>query len=136
MSIEFKKTLYYVEKVTKILEIAIAILLLVVVTIKIIGIISELAGFQAFVLAMEFERILSVTLNLVIGVEFTRMLIKHTPESVLDVLLFATARQMVVYHERTLDLLIGVIAIVGLFATKKYLSGVSFTKNGVDEDVS
>ena len=119
---EFKKSVYYIEKIIKIIEIAIAFLLLIVVTVKVIENIFQLFGFQTLILTMEFERILSITLNLVIGVEFTRMLIKHTPESVIDVLLFAIARQMVVYHERTLDLLIGVAAIAGLFASKKYLS--------------
>jgi hypothetical protein len=61
------------------------------------------------------------------------MLIKHTPESVIDVLLFAIARQMVVYQERTLDLLIGVAAIVGLFLTKKYLSDTNDIKNRKEE---
>jgi phosphate starvation-inducible membrane PsiE len=45
-----------------------------------------------------------------------------------DVLLFAIARYMVVYHERTIDLLIGVIAIAGLIAVKKYLLGSDLFK--------
>jgi len=125
---EFKKSLYYLERVMKIIEIAIAIILLTIVAVKVIEIIFELAGFPTLILAMEFERILSVMLNLVIGVEFTRMLIKHTPESVIDVLFFVIARQMVVYHESTLDLLIGVAAIAGLFVSKKYLSAANNIK--------
>jgi len=80
-------------------------------------------------LQLSFERILSMTLALVIGVEFTKMLFKHTPESVLDVLLFAIARQVVMYHERTMDLLFGIVAIAGLFAIKKYL----VEKNNVEK---
>jgi len=124
-----KQNLYYLGKISQIIEIGIAIMLLIVVSIKIIETISVLIGFQTLILAIEFERILSMTLNLVIGVEFTKMLVKHTPDSVIDVLLFAIARQIVVYHERTLDLLIGVAAIAILFAIKKYLSDISDITN-------
>ena len=62
-----------------------------------------------------------IALALVIGVEFTKMLYKHTPDTVIDVLLFAVARHMVMYHERTMDMLIGAVSIAGLFAAKKYL---------------
>jgi len=122
---KIRKWLVYLERVAKAFEIIIALVLLVIVVIKIVEVVFDLAGLEAVFLTMEFSGILSVTLNLIIGVEFTKMLIKHTPESVVDVLLFAIARQMVVYHERTLDLLIGVLAIAGLFAIKKFLLGVS-----------
>ena len=127
-----KKWVVYLEKIAKAIEIVIALVLLVIVVIKIIEVSFGLAGFPIKILSMEFAGILSVTLNLVIGVEFTKMLIKHTPESVVDVLLFAIARQMVVYHERTLDLLIGVLAIAGLFATKRVLLGVNLLSSWKD----
>jgi hypothetical protein len=127
-----KKWLVYLERIAKAIEIAIALVLLVIVVIKIVEVVSGLVGIQIAILTMEFGGILSVTLNLVIGVEFTKMLIKHTPESVVDVLLFAIARQMVIYHERTLDLLIGVLAIAGLFAIKKFLLGVNLLSSWKD----
>ena len=127
-----RKWIIYLEKVAKAIEIVIALVLLVIVVVKIIEVTFDLTGFPVGILTMEFAGILSVTLNLVIGVEFTKMLIKHTPESVVDVLLFAIARQMVVYHERTLDLLIGVLAIAGLFAIKKVLLGVNLLSSWKD----
>jgi len=125
-----KKGLYYLEKITKIFEIAIAIILLIVVAIKVIENVSGFFGIEVIILTLEFEGMLSVALGLVIGVEFTKMLVKHTSESIVDVLLFAIARQMVVYHERTIDLLIGVVAIAGLFAIKKFLLGLSLHNGG------
>jgi len=116
-----KGGLYYIEKISNALEIAIAIMLLIIVAIKVIEIIFYLVGFSMIIIDMEFERILSIALNLVIGVEFVKMLCKHTTESVIDVLLFAIARLIVVYHERTIDVLIGIVAIVGLLAAKKFL---------------
>ena len=125
-----KKGMYYLEKITKIFEIAIAIILLIVVAIKVIENVSGFFGIEVIILTLEFEGMLSVALGLVIGVEFTKMLVKHTSESIVDVLLFAIARQMVVYHERTIDLLIGVVAIAGLFAIKKFLLGLSLHNGG------
>ena len=110
-------------------EVIIAIIILVIVAIRAFEIVAEIFGFNFVVLQLSFERILSMTLALVIGVEFTKMLFKHTPESVLDVLLFAIARQVVMYHERTMDLLFGIVAIAGLFAIKKYL----VEKNNVEK---
>jgi len=129
-----KKSTHHLENIAKGFEIVIAIVILVIVAIRFIEVIFTLFGFELTILMMDFERVLSITLNLVIGVEFAKMLIKHTPESVVDVLLFAIARQMVVYHERTLDLLIGVVAIAGLFAIKKYLLGVSLLDGWKDNN--
>jgi len=115
------KGLYYLEKVAKLFEIIIALLLLIVIAIKVVETVFYLSGVHLEILFMDFERILSVAFTLVIGVEFTKMLIKLTPETVIDVLLLAIARQTIIYHDRTIDLLIGVAAIAGLFAIKKYL---------------
>ena len=49
------------------------------------------------------------------------MLCKHTPETVIEVLLFAIARQLIVEHTTTMENLVGIISIGILFATRKYL---------------
>ena len=116
-----KKMINIIEKITGFFEITIAFLLLIVIAIKIVEVALDMSGFKITILAMDFDRILSVVLTLVIGVEFIKMLCKHTPDTVIDVLLFAMARQIVIYHENSLDLLLGVVAIVGLFAAKKFL---------------
>ena len=56
-----------------------------------------------------------------IGVEFVKMLCTHTPGTVIEVLLFAISRQMIVGHVSGFEVLAGVAAIAGLFATHKYL---------------
>ena len=70
---------------------------------------------------IEIEGFLEKVMMLAIGLEFVKMLCKHTPSTVIDVLLFAIARQMIVEHTSTLENLIGVVALAGLFATRKYL---------------
>ncbi len=67
------------------------------------------------------NQFLAQALSLAVGVEFVKMLSKHTPSTVIEVLLFATARQIVVMHGDTMDTLIGVVTIAALFATRKYL---------------
>ena len=68
-----------------------------------------------------FNTFLSRSLGLVVGLEFIKMLCKHTAETVVEVLMFAIARQMVVEHLATFETLIGVLAIAILFFIRKYL---------------
>ncbi len=61
------------------------------------------------------------TMNIIVGLEFVKMLILHTPRAVSDVLLFAIARQLVVTHSSALDTLLGVAAVALIFIIKKFL---------------
>ena len=67
---------------------------------------------------------------MLIGVEFVKMLAKHTAENLLEVLMFAIARQMVVEHLNMTETLIGVIAIGIIFTVRKYL----LLKNSNDKE--
>ncbi len=71
--------------------------------------------------AFSVSGFLSDVLLIVMGVEFVRMLVLHTPGAVIDVLLFAIARQMTVSHAGSLETLLGVAAVAGIFAVKKFL---------------
>lgn len=64
--------------------------------------------------------ILDDAITLAIGVEFIKMLCKHTPETVIEVLAFALARQLIVFHTTPLENLITVAAIAILFAVRKF----------------
>lgn len=61
------------------------------------------------------------TMNIVVGLEFVKMLVLHTPRAVTDVLLFAIARQLVVTHSSSMDTLLGVAAVALIFIIKKFL---------------
>ena len=65
--------------------------------------------------------ILDRAMTLAIGIEFIKMLCNHTPETVIEVLLFAIARQLVVVHTTPLENLLTVVAIAGLFAVRRFL---------------
>lgn len=64
---------------------------------------------------------LGQAMTIAVGVEFIKMLCKHTPATVIEVLLFAIARQMIVGHGSAIDTILGVAAIAGLFAVRKFL---------------
>ena len=66
-------------------------------------------------------KILDDAIILAIGAELIKMLCKHTPETVIEVLAFALARQLIVGHATAIENFITVIAIGGLFAVRRFL---------------
>jgi len=65
--------------------------------------------------------ILDDAITLAIGAELIKMLCKHTPETVIEVLAFALARQLIVGHGECWQNLITVVAIAILFGVRRYL---------------
>ncbi len=65
--------------------------------------------------------ILDDAIILAIGAELIKMLCKHTPETVIEVLAFALARQLIVGHGEPWANLITVVAIAILFAIRRFL---------------
>ena len=65
--------------------------------------------------------ILDKAITLAIGAELIKMLCKHTPETIIEVLAFALARQLIVGHAAALENMITVLAIAILFAVRKFL---------------
>ena len=93
-------------KVVDTLETIIGVLLAICIGISVIYLIFDITSVFSFRNNLDaFNDYLSIAFNFVIGIEFIKMLCKHTPETVIEVLLFAIARQL----------------IAALFATRKYL---------------
>lgn len=118
-------------------EIYVSILILVGILILSTVVIHDLYEMIVAITTGNFniaiENFLSTSLELIIGIEFVKMLAKHTPSSVIEVLMFAIARQLITYHGGMLEALIGVIAICLLFGIKKYLinSGTLSETDGI-----
>lgn len=111
-----------VMKVADMLEAVIGILLAVSIGILVVYLIGDIKSIIMNHSDLEvFNNYLAAAFNLVIGIEFIKMLCKHTPETVIEVLLFAIARQLIVEHTTTMENLVGIISIGILFATRKYL---------------
>ena len=66
-------------------------------------------------------KILDDAIILAIGAELIKMLCKHTPETVIEVLAFALARQLIVGHVASWENLITVVAIAVLFGVRRFL---------------
>ena len=83
--------------------------------------------FDVIAASLNFEsaealvRVFDDAIILAIGAELIKMLCKHTPETVIEVLAFALARQLIVGHAAPLQNLITVVAIAALFATRRFL---------------
>lgn len=116
---------YLKENVLKIadtIESIIAVLLVVSIAISVIYLIIDLTSIFTINNNLEaFNNYLSKAFNFVIGIEFIKMLCKHSPQTVIEVLLFAIARQLIVEHMSIFGNLIGIFCIGALFAIRKYL---------------
>ena len=73
-------------------------------------------------------------LNIVVGLEFVRMLINLTPANTLEVLIVAISRQVIVNHNDPLSNIACVLCIGGLFAFRKFLISKSDFKKELSED--
>lgn len=60
-------------------------------------------------------------LKLIIGIEFVKMLIRQTPETVVEVLLFAMARKLIIGTFTSVDIVVGIGAIAVLFVIRRFL---------------
>lgn len=65
--------------------------------------------------------VLDKAITLAIGAELIKMLCKHTPETIIEVLAFALARQLIVGHAAPLQNLVTVVAIAVLFGIRRFL---------------
>ena len=60
-------------------------------------------------------------LDIVIGLEFVKLLMHLTPGNILEVLTMALSRGIIVNHANALDNLLSIACIIALFAAKRYL---------------
>ncbi len=71
--------------------------------------------------ASSLLKILDDAIILAIGAELIKMLCKHTPETLIEVLAFALAHQLIVGHAAPWENLITVLSIAALFAIRRFL---------------
>ncbi len=67
------------------------------------------------------QGLLAHILLLVVGLELALMLITHSAGNVLEVILYAIARKMLISSSNSTDILLGVISLAIIFAVDKYL---------------
>jgi len=109
--------LHWLEIVVAIVVIAFVIVggISIVLSAKDLNILSGASFYDGF------ETLLSNILLIVIGIELAILLIRRSPESLVEVMFFVVARKMLIKTHSIWELLIGVAAIGGLFAIRKWL---------------
>lgn len=125
----------WVARMASIIETVVALVVLLAILLSGVRVLLEL---QDLVLAPDvdaaFTTFLRSAFNVVIGIEFVKMLAKHSPGSAIEVLLFAIARQMVVEHTSPLENLVSILAILLIFVIRKYLFVPAFGAHMPGED--
>lgn len=131
---EKKKLAHWLSKGAYFVEVLISFVLLASVVVLLVEMVLESGIFWPDGFHLDFNEFLSSMFNLIIGVEFTKMLCKHTPDTVVEILLFAIARQVVITHGNIWESILGVAAIAGLLAIRKFLVPQLPKRWGADND--
>lgn len=109
-------------RIAQLLEIFVSILVIAAILLSFATIFHQL-GFMAAdpSNADGLQAFLSTAFTVVIGIEFLKMLSRHNLSSVVEVLLFAISRQMIIEHTSPTENLLMVAAIAALFLIRKFL---------------
>ena len=109
-------------EVSYIIELLISLLVGAAVIIMTARVVIDMFDVSFFKQGIEsLVMVLDKAITLAIGAELIKMLCKHTPETIIEVLAFALARQLIVGHTSPLENLITVVAIAILFVVRRFL---------------
>ena len=125
-----------VAEVASLLEVLISVLVLIGLVISAVPVAREMLSLWSGGSTEAFQTFLGHAFNLVIGIEFIKMLAKHSPGSALEVLLYAIARNMILGHGTTAENLLGVAAIGLIFIIRKFLFVPSFGATMPDGEIA
>jgi hypothetical protein len=116
-------------------EIGLATISVIFVALGVLFLLNELLhfreGLESIGLHTSFEELLADILLLVVGIELALMLVRRTPEALIEVMFFVVARKMLIKSDETWDLVLGVLALAGLFAIRKYLEYVPIKQSRI-----
>ena len=109
-------------EISYIIELFISLLVGLAVVVMTVRVVMDMANVSFFKDGIDsLVVILDKAIALAIGAELIKMLCKHTPETIIEVLAFALARQLIVGHASAIENLITVFAIAILFAVRRFL---------------
>ena len=111
------------------LEILLAFIVIIAIGITLL---SVPHGLLVFYQGGGFNNFLQALFDIIIGIELLKMLCRHDLDSVVEVLMFAVAREMVINHMPIIETLIGIIAIAVLFSIRKFLFVSALDKENPD----
>ena len=105
---------------SSLLEVLLSGLVLIGLLFSVVPLIRWMPGLLSDGNEAEIRTFLERSLDIVIGIEFIKMLAKHSPGSSLEVLLYAIARHLVVGHDSAVENLLSVGAIALIFIVRKF----------------
>ncbi len=107
---------------TYLFELLISVIVAIAVLILAIQLVIDTVNTTVFDGGVDtLVKILDDAIILAIGAELIKMLCKHTPETIIEVLAFALARQLIVGHASVWENLATVGAIAILFGIRRFL---------------
>ena len=111
-----------VYRIAQALEILVSLLVIAAILLSLVSVAHELGILASDPLRENgLHDFLAAAFTVVIGIEFLKMLSRHNMGSVVEVLLFAISRQMVIEHTSPVENLLMVAAIAALFLIRKFL---------------
>ena len=121
-------------------EIVLGLIILLACVIGSIGLVCTTEMDQMLHVPEYMQERLSDACLIIIGIELIKMITSYTIDSVVDVMLLAIARQMVVEHTTPLENLLAVLSVGVLFVIRKYLyishlDRRKRSKKDIEEDV-
>lgn len=118
MKIDVRELLH---RLAGILELLVGFFMLGALGAGLIGLVYQISFPTLITYPEVFQKYLNIAATIVIGVEFVKMLCNHTLDAVIEVMLLAIARQMIVEHTTPQQNLIAVLSVGVLFLVRKYL---------------
>lgn len=111
------------KEVSDYLEMILSFILMLAMAFFAFSLLKDMTGFMSSsVDDLElFDLVLARAMALAVGIELIKMISNPSPQTVIEVLLFALTRQLIVDHPSMLNFLYGIIAVAVLFAIRRYL---------------
>lgn len=111
-----------ISKISELLELLVAILVLIGILLSICSLVKDFAIFREILNNTEsFRTYLDQVFVIVIGIEFLQMLCRPNSDNIMEVLIFLVARHMIVSDTTPMEDFISVISIILLCVLRRYL---------------
>lgn len=115
---------HVLHKIRKVLFYIVSSMELLAAVMIAVGILAQLFVFRPYWALFGVEGLdeyLEYFFDALIGIELVKLLCRHDLTSMVEVLLFAVTRYLILHHGDSLSVLLGVISIGVLFAVRKFL---------------
>lgn len=118
-----KKTEKVLHYIVEVIEIIIAIITLCAMVYLLFTEVAKIFDHNFVVNShlADSKHFLESILGIVIGLEFVSMLVDFTPANILEVLVLAISRHVIINHTDPVSTIVCVVCIAGLFAIRRFL---------------